>query len=172
MPERPKGLKALGRRVWDKWATELSAAGVWRPVDEFKLKALCLDLEEATDLREGKFGVVRERERQETARRRRLRQVLEEIRQTPPEDLAVIATLKAEAAVLEGQRPEGSAQVLLAMQQEGRSVSAVVGALHNRIARSEAFFRRRIDAANADGAGSDMLPATAAQPDTVESLIQ
>jgi hypothetical protein len=53
VPERPKGMTAAARRVWDGYIEQLAPLGVLRPVDGFALRRLCEDVAMLQELQAG-----------------------------------------------------------------------------------------------------------------------
>ena len=53
VPERPKGMTALARKVWDDYIEQLGPLGVLRVVDGFALRRLCEDVALLQELQMG-----------------------------------------------------------------------------------------------------------------------
>src|SRR3954471_11440481 len=53
MPERPKGMTAAARRVWDNYLEQLAPLGILRAVDGFALSRLCEDVAMLQELQSG-----------------------------------------------------------------------------------------------------------------------
>ena len=53
VPERPKGMTAGARRVWDAYVEQLVPMGVLRPVDGFALRRLCEDVAMLQEIQAG-----------------------------------------------------------------------------------------------------------------------
>lgn len=56
VPERPKGMSAAARRIWDGYVEQL--AGSLRLVDGFALRRLCEDVAEMQDLQAGRRKLI------------------------------------------------------------------------------------------------------------------
>ena len=59
VPERPKGMSAAARRVWDGYIEQLGPMGVLRPVDGFALRRLCEDVTLLQELQAGQRKFAR-----------------------------------------------------------------------------------------------------------------
>ena len=60
IPERPKGMSAGARKVWDQLVSEMAPSGVLRTVDGLALRQLCEDEQMLESLRQGMFQMTRE----------------------------------------------------------------------------------------------------------------
>ena len=60
VPERPSGMSAGGRRIWDTLVGEMAASGVLRTVDALALMQLCEDQAMLDTLRKGMAEMTRE----------------------------------------------------------------------------------------------------------------
>ena len=60
IPDRPKGLSAGARKVWDDLIAEMAPSGVLRRVDGFALAQLCEDQSMLEELRKGMAAMTRE----------------------------------------------------------------------------------------------------------------
>ena len=72
LPERPKGMTAGARRVWDAYSAQLAAAGILRPMDVFALRRLCEDVAALEALQKGVRQLVGEMKRTAKAQGKRL----------------------------------------------------------------------------------------------------
>jgi phage terminase small subunit len=59
-PDRPSGMTAGGRKIWDTLVSEMAASGVLRPVDALALAQLCEDQAMLDSLRRGMAEMTRE----------------------------------------------------------------------------------------------------------------
>jgi phage terminase small subunit len=60
VPERPSGMSAGGRKIWDMLVGEMAASGVLRTVDALALMQLCEDQATMDTLRKGMAEMTRE----------------------------------------------------------------------------------------------------------------
>ena len=60
VPERPSGMSAGARKIWDMLVGEMAASGVLRPVDALALAQLCEDQAMLDTLRKGMDQMARE----------------------------------------------------------------------------------------------------------------
>jgi phage terminase small subunit len=60
VPERPSGMSAGARKIWDMLVGEMAASGVLRPVDALALMQLCEDQAMLDTLRKGMDQMARE----------------------------------------------------------------------------------------------------------------
>ena len=63
MPERPRGMSAGARRVWDEYLDRLEPLGILRAVDGFALRRLCEDVALLQELQSGAAKVARQRKK-------------------------------------------------------------------------------------------------------------
>lgn len=73
MPERPRGMTAGARRIWDEYAEQLGPLGVLRPVDGFALRRLCEDVAMLQELQSGARKYARQLAKEARAAKRELR---------------------------------------------------------------------------------------------------
>jgi phage terminase small subunit len=71
IPERPRGMTAAARRVWDQYVEQLGQLGTLRPVDGFALQRLCEDVAFLEELQIGmrKEAQYRKREAKKEGRK-------------------------------------------------------------------------------------------------------
>jgi phage terminase small subunit len=60
VPERPSGMSAASRKIWDTLVREMAPSGVLRPVDALALVQLCEDQAMLDTLRKGMDQMTRE----------------------------------------------------------------------------------------------------------------
>lgn len=60
LPDRPPGMTAGARRIWNVLVGEMAASGVLRPVDAMALAQLCEDQYTLNELRKGMNAMVQE----------------------------------------------------------------------------------------------------------------
>jgi hypothetical protein len=66
-PERPRGMTAAVRRVWDAYIQQMSPLGILRMVDVFALERLCIDVAQLRQLQLGMRQLVAKRKREAKA---------------------------------------------------------------------------------------------------------
>ena len=71
-PERPKGMSAQAKRIWDRYLEQLMPLGVLRPVDGFALCRLCEDVAMLQDLQAGMRKLVRQMSKGAKANKREI----------------------------------------------------------------------------------------------------
>lgn len=170
--ERPKGMTAAARKVWDAYIDQMPL-GILRPVDALALRRLCEDVALLQELQAGMRKLANERKKearlvseQITAAELRLH-TLREFAGSP----AQLADVQGFIDGLRTQIHQGPAMVNLTMSPEGRRLSASINALAQRIGRQELQFGLTpVSAQRLEGAGSGpMLPA---QPmDSIEARL-
>lgn len=72
MPERPKGMTASARKVWDSYIEQLAPLGVLRAVDGFALRRLCEDVALLQELQAGQRKLASEHKRAAKAEGRKI----------------------------------------------------------------------------------------------------
>lgn len=179
IPERPSGMPAKARRVWDNYVDQMATMGILRPVDAFALQRLCEDVATLQELQGGMRQIATDREKADRDRRKRLRAIREEAAQLAAggELMTKIDELKIEEARLVeelAQRPEGSALVAFSMSHEGRRLFANINVIASRIARQETQFGLTpVSSQRLEGTGGmGMIPMGSAQPhDSIEQRL-
>jgi phage terminase small subunit len=71
-PERPKGMSAAARRIWDGYVDQLAPLGVLRSVDGFALRRLCEDVAMLEELQAGQRKLAQQMTREAKAEGRKL----------------------------------------------------------------------------------------------------
>jgi len=141
VPDRPSGMTAAARRVWDSYVARLAALGILREVDGFSLARLCEDVAWLQDLRGGMKRMLTERERPVRENRARLRALKMELATLPDSaDPAQREELTAEQVRLRAGIPTAPADVELASSHEGRRLITTMNQIAGRIARQELQF--------------------------------
>lgn len=132
VPDRPKGMTAAARRVWDGYVGQL--AGTLRLVDGFALRRLCEDVALLEELQAGMRKMAADMKRESRADVERLKAVDELLASAPTPEL------EAERAELISRRLSGGAMLSLAKTHEGRRITATISSLASRIQRQELQF--------------------------------
>ena len=142
MPERPKGMSAAAKRVWDGYIEQLATLGILRPVDGFALSRLCEDVAMLQDLQAGQRKLVREMRRAAKEASERLAALDEKLAApATPEEQAAREALELEREELRARsRQSGGALIELTMSPEGRRLATTINTLASRIKRDELQF--------------------------------
>ena len=113
MPERPKGMTAASRKVWDSYVEQLAPLGVLRRVDGFALGRLCEDVALLQQLQTGMRKLAAQMKR---------------------------SAATAQEGDDKPDRIPGDALLTLVMSHEGRRLTATINTLASRIKRDEMQF--------------------------------
>ena len=73
VPERPKGMTAAARKVWDSYIEQLAPLGILRAVDGFALRRLCEDVALLQELQAGMRKLARQMKSEAKAEGREIR---------------------------------------------------------------------------------------------------
>lgn len=138
VPDRPKGMTAAARRVWDGYVAQL--AGSLRLVDGFALRRLCEDVALLEELQTGMRKMAGDLKRDERPVIERLKAVEEQLAVMPNRESDAARELEVERTELQARRLSGGAMISLAKTHEGRRITATISSLSSRIARQEMQF--------------------------------
>src|SRR5689334_16216791 len=106
VPERPKGMTAAARRIWDGYVDQL--AGSLRLVDGFALQRLCEDVAELEELRKGQRRLVADMRREAREAADRLKAIEQQLAALDLNDPGRVVLL-GESAELQGRKLAGGA---------------------------------------------------------------
>jgi hypothetical protein len=171
MPERPKGMTAAARRVWDAYLDQMMQLGILRPVDAFALQRLCEDVALLQELQGGMRKLVSQRKREIRALSERLAAIERRIRETQAAGTNA-GELLAQAAELRELIPNEPPMIALAMSQEGRRLSASINVLASRIQRAEQQYGLTpVSAQRLEGGGGLGMMVAPAATDSIEARL-
>lgn len=173
--ERPKRMTAAARKIWDAYVEQLSMLGFLRPVDAGALGRLC---EDVAYLQELQSGMRQHADEPERARKRRLREIREELQRLAEQGglLDKLEELRDEERRLIATPLLGAAA--FAMTPEGRRFTATINPLASRIMRAEMQFgltpvsSQRLEGTLGSGFMAPIAPGAAAPDSGIEDLLQ
>jgi hypothetical protein len=138
VPERPKGMTAAARRIWDSYLAQLP--GALRMVDGFALRRLCEDVALLEELQVGLRKMAGEMRRAARTDAERLKALDAQLALMPDSQSDERAQLETERLEISARRLSGGAMISLAKTHEGRRITATISSLASRISRQEMQF--------------------------------
>ena len=141
IPERPKGMTAPARRIWDEYIDQIAPLGSIRLVDGFALRRLCEDVALLEELQSGMRKVAADLKREERVDKARVQAITSELAEAiVTKDCERVQALEQERAEIHDRRLSGGAMLALAKTHDGRRIVATINSLASRIARAELQF--------------------------------
>jgi hypothetical protein len=122
MPERPKGMTASARRIWDAYMVQLAPLGILRPLDGFALRRLCEDVALLQELQQGSRKMARARKREAKIEGRKIAGGAMAEFSMSPEGRRLSATINSLASRIKRDELQFGLTPVASLRLEGRDI--------------------------------------------------